>query len=91
MGFRYGQAVLYSSLIADVAPSVTVEPERQTVGTGQTTTIRCVVTGSPQPVITWSRQGGQLDDNFQVQLPLPVFPGVKEPKTLTNFAQLRKN
>lgn len=48
-------------------PTVRVDPERQTVGTGQTTTIRCIVTGNPQPVITWSKQSGELDDNFQVR------------------------
>ena len=49
-----------------VAPTATVDPERQVIGTGTTASMRCVVTGTPQPTVRWSRSGGDLPQNHQV-------------------------
>lgn len=49
------------------APTVSIDPERQTVGTGQSATLRCIVTGSPEPTITWTKVRETLPANAQVQ------------------------
>ncbi|XP_025082607.1 basement membrane-specific heparan sulfate proteoglycan core protein-like isoform X8 [Pomacea canaliculata] len=49
------------------APTARVEPETQTVAQGTTGTLRCIVTGSPRPTITWSRVPGTLTLNHNVQ------------------------
>lgn len=48
------------------APRVTMDPDRQSVNEGTSGTIRCLVTGQPAPVITWSRARGSLGRNHQV-------------------------
>lgn len=42
------------------------DPDRQTVGTGQTATIRCIVTGNPEPTIKWAKVREELPRNAQV-------------------------
>ncbi|KAK3801367.1 hypothetical protein RRG08_059069 [Elysia crispata] len=49
------------------APTARVDPERQTVGAGQSAAITCVVTGEPAPVVEWSKVRGELTENHQVQ------------------------
>ena len=49
-----------------VAPTVRIDEQRVTIAEGQSGSLRCEVTGSPQPTITWSKVGGELDDNFRV-------------------------
>ena len=38
----------------------------QTISQGTTGTIRCIVTGTPRPTITWSRARGELTANHNV-------------------------
>lgn len=55
-------------IFIDEAPTARVEPETQTVAQGTTGTLRCIVTGSPRPTITWSRVPGTLTLNHNVGL-----------------------
>jgi len=55
-------------LLSGVRPSVKMDKERQTVSQGSTATIRCEVTGSPTPAITWSKSRGELGPNHQVMI-----------------------
>lgn len=65
--FSYkGYTVDFFFLYKDTAPTVRIEPERQTVGTGTTGSLRCIATGEPRPTIVWSRANGQLSSNHQV-------------------------
>ncbi|CAH1774180.1 unnamed protein product, partial [Owenia fusiformis] len=48
------------------APTATIEPQRTTVSTGLSGSLRCLVTGTPTPTITWSRARGELSSNHQV-------------------------
>ena len=50
-------------------PTAVIEPEMRTVGTGQTASMTCEVTGSPAPHVTWSRGHGDLPSNHQVWIP----------------------
>jgi dystroglycan 1 len=50
-----------------IAPTATIAEERQTVATGTSASIRCEVTGTPQPVITWSKAGGELGPNHRIE------------------------
>ncbi|RWS13478.1 low-density lipoprotein receptor-related protein 2-like protein, partial [Dinothrombium tinctorium] len=50
-----------------VAPSVRVEPERQTVVQGHSGELRCIATGSPLPTVTWSRVGGELTSRHKAE------------------------
>ena len=52
-----------------VRPTARVEPERQTVGTGQSATLACVVTGEPAPQVTWMKVREELTSNHQVSQP----------------------
>ncbi|XP_012944719.1 basement membrane-specific heparan sulfate proteoglycan core protein [Aplysia californica] len=63
-----GRATARVTIIGEAreAPTVTIEPDRQTVGSGTTGTLRCIVTGTPRPSITWSRARGELSSNHQV-------------------------
>lgn len=54
-------------LCVGIRPTANIDPPRQTVGQGNTLTLTCVVTGSPEPSVRWSRVGGELGPNHQVQ------------------------
>jgi len=41
-------------------PTVRIEPERQTIGQGKSTELRCVATGNPPPTVTWTKAGEDL-------------------------------
>ena len=41
-------------------PTVRIEPERQTIGQGKSTELRCVATGNPPPKVTWTKAGEDL-------------------------------
>uniref|UniRef100_A0A0B7ATX1 Basement membrane-specific heparan sulfate proteoglycan core protein n=1 Tax=Arion vulgaris TaxID=1028688 RepID=A0A0B7ATX1_9EUPU len=49
-----------------IAPTARIEPDRQIIGSGTTGTLRCIVSGEPWPVTTWSRANAQLSSNHQV-------------------------
>ncbi|XP_060073482.1 basement membrane-specific heparan sulfate proteoglycan core protein-like [Ylistrum balloti] len=48
------------------SPTATMEPSRLTVAMGTTGTLRCAVTGKPQPTITWSKSREELSSRHQV-------------------------
>ncbi|XP_014662216.1 PREDICTED: basement membrane-specific heparan sulfate proteoglycan core protein-like [Priapulus caudatus] len=51
-----------------VPPEIEIEPDRQTVGQGNTGTLRCIVhRGNPPPTITWTRQNGEITSNHIIQ------------------------
>ncbi|KAL5013502.1 hypothetical protein ScPMuIL_007772 [Solemya velum] len=52
--------------IAREAPTAVIEPQRHTFAMGTTGTLRCSITGKPQPTVTWSRARGELSSNHQV-------------------------
>ncbi|XP_076086554.1 basement membrane-specific heparan sulfate proteoglycan core protein-like isoform X4 [Mytilus galloprovincialis] len=52
--------------IETTVPTATVTPDRTTIAQGTTGTIRCSVTGTPQPKITWSKSRGELTSRHQV-------------------------
>ncbi|VDI13303.1 heparan sulfate proteoglycan 2 (perlecan) [Mytilus galloprovincialis] len=52
--------------IETTVPTATVTPDRTTITQGTTGTIRCSVTGTPQPTITWSKSREQLTTRHQV-------------------------
>ncbi|KAK2193775.1 hypothetical protein NP493_5g02050 [Ridgeia piscesae] len=62
----YATLTITPSQTTSVRPSVKMDKERQTVSQGSTATIRCEVTGSPTPAITWSKSRGELGPNHQV-------------------------
>ncbi|XP_021372607.1 basement membrane-specific heparan sulfate proteoglycan core protein-like isoform X2 [Mizuhopecten yessoensis] len=47
------------------SPTATIEPSRLTVAMGTTGTIRCAITGKPQPTITWSKSREELSSRHQ--------------------------
>ncbi|XP_046742518.1 basement membrane-specific heparan sulfate proteoglycan core protein [Diprion similis] len=47
-------------------PTVTIEPARQTVFQGTVAEVKCVVTGSPAPSVTWTKRGEPLGAHIQV-------------------------
>ncbi|XP_076325413.1 terribly reduced optic lobes isoform X10 [Tachypleus tridentatus] len=47
-------------------PTVQIEPERQTVPEGDLAQLRCIASGVPAPVVTWSRVGSELSPRHRV-------------------------
>jgi len=41
-------------------PTVRIEPERQTIGQGKSTELKCLATGNPPPKVTWTKAGEDL-------------------------------
>ncbi|CAN7987967.1 unnamed protein product, partial [Ixodes pacificus] len=58
-GTAQGQAPLQLTTRRNI-PSVHIEPERQTVRQGEDARLRCIATGTPTPVITFTKVGGNL-------------------------------
>ncbi|XP_063410398.1 hemicentin-1-like [Mytilus trossulus] len=52
--------------IETTVPNASVTPDRTTISEGTNGTIRCNVTGTPQPKITWSKSRGELTERHQV-------------------------
>ncbi|UYV67717.1 HSPG2 [Cordylochernes scorpioides] len=50
-----------------IAPSARVEPERQTAVQGERAEVRCIVTGSPTPTITWMKAGEELSPRHKLE------------------------
>ncbi|XP_069115040.1 basement membrane-specific heparan sulfate proteoglycan core protein-like isoform X2 [Argopecten irradians] len=48
------------------SPTAIMEPSRLTVAMGTTGTLRCSVTGKPQPTITWTKSREELTSRHQV-------------------------
>ncbi|XP_059491072.1 basement membrane-specific heparan sulfate proteoglycan core protein isoform X8 [Neocloeon triangulifer] len=47
-------------------PSVRIEPERQTIVQGTSGELRCIATGNPTPIVTWSKVNDDFGRNVQV-------------------------
>ncbi|XP_040361206.1 basement membrane-specific heparan sulfate proteoglycan core protein isoform X5 [Ixodes scapularis] len=65
-GTAQGQAPLQLTTRRNI-PSVHIEPERQTVRQGEDARLRCIATGTPTPVITFTKVGGNLTHRHIVQ------------------------
>lgn len=65
-GTAQGQVPLQLTMRRNI-PSVHLEPERQTVRQGEDATLRCIATGTPTPVITFSKVGSNLTHRHIVQ------------------------
>ncbi len=61
-----GQIVILF-LSCAVPPTATVGPRSETASVGQTVQFTCQASGSPQPRISWSKEGGQLPAQHNVQ------------------------
>ena len=48
------------SFLVVVPPTAVVAPSRIELNEGDSTELRCVVTGSPTPLVRWSKDGGSL-------------------------------
>nr|XP_033778769.1 basement membrane-specific heparan sulfate proteoglycan core protein isoform X4 [Geotrypetes seraphini] len=48
------------------SPLVKIEPSSHSITEGQTVELNCLVTGHPQPMVTWHKKGGTLSSNHQV-------------------------
>lgn len=48
-------------------PSVRIEPERQVIVQGEIGELRCIASGTPGPVVTWSKVNGELTPRHKVQ------------------------
>ncbi|KAM7310170.1 basement membrane-specific heparan sulfate proteoglycan core protein isoform X4 [Ixodes scapularis] len=66
-GTAQGQAPLQLTTRRNI-PSVHIEPERQTVRQGEDARLRCIATGTPTPVITFTKVGGNLTHRHIVSL-----------------------
>ena len=77
-----------SLCLTEEGPTVTVDPERQTISQGQTGSVRCVVTGNPTPSVRWSKVNGELSNRHQVSKDVLFSINVKllSLKPLTDFA-----
>ena len=51
-----------------VRPTAVVDAvdQKLTIDQGTTATIRCSVTGEPQPTVTWSKSRGELTERHRV-------------------------
>ncbi|XP_071805292.1 basement membrane-specific heparan sulfate proteoglycan core protein-like isoform X3 [Asterias amurensis] len=49
-----------------VAPTARIEPQGAIIRYGTTQVLRCIVSGTPAPTVTWSRRGGPLRANHVV-------------------------
>ncbi|CAN7986822.1 unnamed protein product [Ixodes hexagonus] len=65
-GTAQGQAPLQLTTRRNI-PSVHIEPERQTVRQGEDARLSCIATGTPTPVITFTKAGGNLTHRHIVQ------------------------
>nr|XP_045613717.1 basement membrane-specific heparan sulfate proteoglycan core protein-like isoform X12 [Procambarus clarkii] len=48
-------------------PTVQIQPDRQTINQGTDAELRCVVTGDPPPVITWSKVNEELGHGVSIE------------------------
>lgn len=55
-----------------VRPTAVVDAvdQKLTIDQGTTATIRCEVTGTPQPTVTWSKSRGDLTERHRVRFPI---------------------
>ncbi|XP_066985998.1 basement membrane-specific heparan sulfate proteoglycan core protein [Macrobrachium rosenbergii] len=47
-------------------PSVSIQPDRQTINQGTNAELRCIATGTPAPIITWSKANEELGPRVTV-------------------------
>ncbi|XP_064642804.1 basement membrane-specific heparan sulfate proteoglycan core protein-like isoform X7 [Lineus longissimus] len=57
----------FVDLVILAVPSASIGQESVTVALGRTAKLRCLVTGSPQPRITWAKDGGKLPAQITVE------------------------
>ncbi|XP_056009495.1 basement membrane-specific heparan sulfate proteoglycan core protein-like isoform X3 [Ostrea edulis] len=50
-----------------VPPRIVVSNRDQSVREGETVTLQCQITGTPQPQVTWEKQGGSLPSNSDIR------------------------
>lgn len=50
-----------------VPPTIVVSNRDQSAREGETVSMRCQVTGTPQPQVTWERLGGALPSNSDIR------------------------
>jgi hypothetical protein len=50
-----------------VPPTIVVSNRDQSVREGETVTLQCQITGTPQPQVTWEKQGGSLPSNSDIR------------------------
>ena len=50
----------FQSFLVLVPPTAVVAPSRIELNEGDSTELRCVVTGNPTPLVRWSKDGGSL-------------------------------
>ena len=55
------------SLFTVVPPTIIVGNRDQSFREGATVSLQCQVTGTPQPQVTWEKQGGSLPSNSDIR------------------------
>ena len=48
-------------------PAVRIEPDRQVIDQGTSAELRCIATGVPRPVVTWTKVGDELSRSVRIE------------------------
>ena len=67
----YLNSTLSSSVTTPSPPAFVQQPSEESVLLGDTANFRCIVTGEPQPYISWMRNGRALDGEVSPYLIIP--------------------
>ncbi|XP_062598285.1 basement membrane-specific heparan sulfate proteoglycan core protein-like, partial [Saccostrea cucullata] len=54
-------------VVVQVPPTIVVANRDRTVREGETVILQCQITGTPQPQVTWEKQGGALPSNSDIR------------------------
>ncbi|XP_034337833.2 basement membrane-specific heparan sulfate proteoglycan core protein isoform X5 [Magallana gigas] len=71
----------FAVVIVQVPPTIVVSNRDQSAREGETVSMRCQVTGTPQPQVTWERLGGALPPNSDIRNNVLTINNVRQEDT----------